>query len=392
LKVALDIHRILMLKNKIYNYLSIEIIKSFITILLTFTAIAWTVRAVSFLELMIDDGFSAYIYFKYSLLNISAILTRFVPLSFLLALVISISKFERQNELLILWTTGLNKIKITNVFFIVAGFVTLFQIILAVIINPLSLNKSRALLGETKNKQINSILKTNDFSDNFEGVTFYINSKNENGEMINIFIKDKSGTFATLGMGSDAVGSKNSTIYAKKGYIKNDKLVLFDGVIQTLNEKKELRNVNFKQTDLAISNFSTRTIKQPKIQETSTMDLVNCFLKKDKESDVLNCSFKNDKREVLETISRRTSMPLFIPLIAAIASFLLIYKKESKSSYLKKYFIFIIAFVILIFSEISLKLTGLSIFNFYMFLSSPLVLSLICYFILIKTMLHENKI
>jgi len=390
LKVALDIHRILMLKNKIYNYLSIEIIKSFITILLTFTAIAWTVRAVSFLELMIEDGFSAYIYFKYSLLNISAILTRFVPLSFLLALVISISKFERQKELLILWTTGLNKIKIANVFFLVACLVTLFQIILAVIINPLSLNKSRALLGDTKNKQMNSVFKTNDFSDNFEGVTFYINSKNKNGEMINIFIKDKSGRLAVIA--SEASGSKNSTIYAKKGYIKNNKLFLFDGVIQTLNEKKELKNINFKQTDLAISNFSTRTITQPKIQETSTMELANCFLKKEKELNVLNCSFKNDKREVLETISRRTAMPLFIPLIAAIASFLLIYKKENKSNYLKKYFIFMIAFVVLIFSEISLKFTGLSIFNFYIFLLFPLVLSLICYFMLIKTMLYENKI
>jgi lipopolysaccharide export system permease protein len=118
LKVALDRHRILMLKNKIYNYLSAEIFKNFITIILTFTAIAWTVRAVNFLDLMIEDGYTANIYFQYSLLNISTILTRFVPLSFLLALIISIAKFERQQELLILWTAGLNKIKIANFFFI----------------------------------------------------------------------------------------------------------------------------------------------------------------------------------------------------------------------------------------------------------------------------------
>ena len=106
-----------MLKNKIYNYLAGEIFKNFITILLTFTAIAWTVRAVNFLDLMIEDGFSVYIYFKYSLLNISTIVTRFVPLSFLLSMIISIAKFERQQELLILWTTGTNKIKIANIFF-----------------------------------------------------------------------------------------------------------------------------------------------------------------------------------------------------------------------------------------------------------------------------------
>jgi lipopolysaccharide export system permease protein len=130
-----------MLKNKIYKYLSTEILKNFITILLTFTAIAWTVRAVNFLDLMIEDGYSAAIYFEYSLLNISTIVTRFIPLSFLLSLIISIAKFERQQELLILWSSGLNKIKIVNIFFLISILITLFQIILSIFINPYSLNK-----------------------------------------------------------------------------------------------------------------------------------------------------------------------------------------------------------------------------------------------------------
>ncbi len=187
-----------MLKNKIYSYLSREIIKNFITILLTFTAIAWTVRSVNFLDLMIEDGYSAIIYFKYTLLNITTILTRFVPLSFLLSLIISIAKFERQQELLILWTTGLNKMKIVNVFFLVAILIMLAQIILGLIINPFFLNKSRSLLRETEMIQANSILKSSDFSDSFEGVTFYIDRKESNGRLINIFIKDTAGTLNTI--------------------------------------------------------------------------------------------------------------------------------------------------------------------------------------------------
>ena len=131
-----------MLKNKIYKYLSIVIFKNFITILLTFTAIAWTVRAVNFLDLMVNDGFSASVYFKYSLLNISTIATRFVPLSFLLSLILSVTKFERDQELMIIWTVGINKIRIANIFFILGFFLTMIQIFLGLIINPLSLNKS----------------------------------------------------------------------------------------------------------------------------------------------------------------------------------------------------------------------------------------------------------
>ena len=391
LKVALDIHQILMLKNKIYKYLSHEVFKNFITILLTFTAIVWTVRAVNFLNLMIEDGFSASVYFKYALLNISTITTRFVPLSFLLSLIISIVKFERQQELLILWTSGLNKIKITNIFFLIALFITLFQIILGLLINPFLLNKSRFLLREAAITQINSVLKSNEFSDSFKGITFYIDEKNSNEELINIFIKDTSGGLKTIV--SEIGTTVDTTIIAKKGFITNNKLILFDGTIQTLNKKKVIKNVDFEKTELDISNFSTRTITTPKIQETSSYILFLCLIKKnDGNESYQNCSFKNNRRDVIETLSRRAGMPLYIPLISVIVSFLLIHKKNKKYNYLKKYIIFIITFIILVFSEILLKFTGFSLINFFLYFFTPIVLSIVFYFLLIKNMISKRAI
>ena len=225
LEVALDIHQILMLKNKIYNYLLNEILKNFITILLTFTTIAWVVRAVNFLDLMVVDGYSSSIYFQYSLLNITTITTRFVPLALLLSLTMSIIKFERQQELLILWTSGLGKIKIVNIFILLSFFITFFQLLFSVIINPYLLNKSRFLLRDSSQIQINTILKSNDFSDSFKGLTFYIDKKKNNKELENIFIKDVGGNIDTLtssfnpepkNEGQVLSRKKNTTIIAKK--------------------------------------------------------------------------------------------------------------------------------------------------------------------------------
>jgi len=384
LKVALDIHRILMLKNKIYNYLTVEIFKNFLIILLTFSAIAWTVRAVNFLDLMIEDGFSAGIYFTYSLLNISTIITRFVPLSFLLSIIISIAKFERQQELLILWTVGINKIKIANIFFLIGFLIALCQIILSLFLNPLTLNKSRALLRETETKQINSVLKSNDFSDTFKQVTFYIDEKNENNELINIFIKDNNGSLNTIV--GEINKSNNTTIFAKKGVVFENKLILFNGTIQTLNIKNEINNINFEKTELNISNFSTRTIIQPKIQETSSFVLFDCL----KNSFSENCIFKNNKKVVIENLSRRIGMPLYIPLISVLASFLLIYKKEKKFNFLKKYTIFVFSFIILVFAEILLKYTGFSLRNFVIYFTTPLILLAILYSILAKKLISKK--
>ncbi|MDC0418107.1 LptF/LptG family permease [Pelagibacteraceae bacterium] len=377
-----------MLKNKIYIYLSAEIFKNFITILLTFTAIAWTVRAVNFLDLMIEDGYPANIYLQYSLLNISTIVTRFVPLSFLLSLIISIAKFERQQELMILWTSGLNKIKITNFFLLIGLIIALFQITLGLVVNPFSLNKSRSLLRETDVMQINSVIKSNDFSDTFKGVTFYISEKNSKNELINIFIRDNTGSLNTIV--SEVGNSNNTTIFAKKGFVENNKLILFDGIIQTLNKKKEIENMSYEKTELSIANFANRTITQPKIQETSSVGLINCMFKnKNAEELSLNCS-SNNKQNVIETLSRRAGMPLYIPLIAVVCSFMLNYRKEKKYNFLKKYTVFISAFIILILAEILLKFSGFSLINFSLYFFSPLILLLILYTLLKKNMMSEK--
>ena len=377
-----------MLKNKIYKYLSVEIFKNFVTILFTFTAIAWAVRSVNFLDLMVEDGHSSSIYFKYSLLNLTTIMSRFVPLSILLSLTISIIKFERQQELLILWSSGLSKIKIVNVFLSVAFLITLFQLLLSSFINPFFLNKSRHMLSETQSLQINSVLKSNDFSDSFKSITFFIEKKDENEQLINIFIKDTGGNINTIKGKNDA--KKDTTIIAKKGFIDGDKLILFNGNIQTLNEENDFQTIQFEKTELSLGNISPRTIKQPKIQETSSSLLLNCLLNKNFIINLTTCADKNYNKEVIQTLSRRMGSPLYIPLITIIISFLLINKNENKFNFLNKYILFIISFIILILAEILLKYTGFASAIAVSYFIIPLFMFLFSYVVLFKKIKIEK--
>ena len=95
-----------MLQNKIYQNFTKEIIKTFLVILFGFSIIAWTVRAVNFLDLIVESGYSVLTYFQYSFLNLFGIMTKFIPLSFLIALIIFILKQIQENEFIILWTSG----------------------------------------------------------------------------------------------------------------------------------------------------------------------------------------------------------------------------------------------------------------------------------------------
>ena len=212
-----------MLKNKIYKYFVTEIIKSFLTILFALTAIAWTVRAVNFLDLIVENGHSISTYLFFSFLNVTNIITKFIPLSFLLALFLSILKFERKNELLILWTNGFNKIKLANLFLVISIVVLIVQLFFAVILTPNALNKSRNFIKSSGFDSMTSIIKINDFSDSFRNVTMYVSSKDENNELTNIFIRDTGNTFSGLVSNKDT--SRDTTITAEKGYF--DKRIIY---------------------------------------------------------------------------------------------------------------------------------------------------------------------
>ena len=375
-----------MLKNKIYRYFTAEIFKSFLTILFAFTTIAWTIRAVNFLDLIVEDGHSVITYLSFSFFNITNIITKFIPLAFLLSLVLSLIKFERQNELIILWTTGLNKIKLVNLLLYVSVLVLILQLLFATFITPSALNKSRKIIKTSGLESISSVVKTNDFSDSLKGVTFYVDSI-QNNMMKNIFIRDESQVFKSII--SEQENSRNTTIISENGYFKDGKLIMFNGLIQTQKLDGEINNINFEKTTLLLDRLSSRSIILPKLQETSTVTLINCVLKNNNSEKLLNCP-KDVKKDVIETISRRLGMPLYIPVIALISSFLLIANRQNKKESSRSYLYFFISFLILVWAEIFVRYSGFSFLSFMTFFVTPIFLLPIAYIFLLRLMKREK--
>ena len=378
-----------MLSNKIYKHFFLELSKYFFIVLFTFTAIVWAVQAVNYLDLIVDDGHAVTIYLGYSLLNISKILTKFIPLSFLLALFLTILKLEDESEFMILWTAGLNKIRVVNFFLCVSFIVTFIQITLASFINPEVLNYSRSLIRSSNLDFISSMIKTNQFNDTVEGLTIYVEEKDENDLMKNIFIRDDKKILKGLDNPKD---SGNITIFAEKGKIeKRDKsyLALENGVIQTENKSKEIQSINFKKTSLLLQGMKTKSITQPKLQETSSIILMECLFKKDMEEKLLNCA-KKSKLDALSEFNRRFGMPLYIPYVAVLCSFLLIGRNDSKRKHLYKYFYFGIAFISLVMAEILVRYSGKSLNYSLIYYLIPILSVPLLYLILFRKFFFEN--
>ena len=373
-----------MFKNKIYSYFLKEILKSFFTILFAFSVIAWTVRSVNFLDLIVDDGHSLITYLYFSFLNITNVIAKFIPLAFLFALNFSLIKFERQNELVILWMSGVKKIKLVNLLFVFSLFILLLQLLFSVFVTPYTLNKSRALVRDSTVSSFDILIKTNNFSDSLNKTTFFVEKINDKRELETIFIRDESNVFKSLNNSNEQ--QSNVSIFANKGKVEGKKIVLYNGIIQSQNKEGRLNNLNFKKTELTINDISTKSIKVPKIQETSTKSLLSCFSNSGfyflKSLDYSNCKYSKEKKEVFQTLSRRIVMPFYIPLIALMSCFLLTSNLRKKRNYLNTYSIFFVGFITLVLAEIFLRYTGISTINTISYFLSPIIMIPITYFLL----------
>ena len=176
------------MKKTIYKYFFNEFLRYFIITLFALSVIVWTIQAVNYLDLVSEDGHAFTIYFFYSLLTLSKVVTKLIPFCFLIAAVLTVSKLEADNELMVLWTSGLNKIHISNLLFTISLLVMLLQLLFTTAINPNLLYSSRMLLKNSELQFIPSLLKERQFNDTVEGLTIFVDKKDNNQTFKNIFI------------------------------------------------------------------------------------------------------------------------------------------------------------------------------------------------------------
>ena len=385
------------MKNKIYTYFFLEFCRYFIIILFAVSAIVWTVQAVNFLDLVTDDGHAFNVYFTFSALGIPKIITKLIPFSFLVAIILTLLKLEKDNELIILWTSGLNKIKIVNLILRISILILIIQIILASAITPTFLNISRSVIKNSNLQFFPSLLKEKQFNDTIKNLTIFVEKKNPDGNFEKIFIRDKNRLIKDEGI-------KSSTIFAKTGYLKKSNntynLILKEGTIQKEDNNGKIISIIFDETDLPLSMLSTKSTSAVKIQETSTIYLLSClgdknlipinFLGYKKLFDCQKFKNESSKTVLLSEINRRFGMPFYIPALALIACFVLSSRQENKYSTLNKLVFFVIGFLVLVFAEIFVRYSGISDFYFYLYYFIPVAIIPIAYILLLKNFKYEN--
>ena len=373
------------MKKIIFIKLLLDCLIFFLLALFGISTIIWVFQAVNFLDIMIEDGRNYNVYFSYTLLNFPKIIGRILPFALFFSFSYTFLKYENNNELIIFWNHGINKIHVVNFFFWISILIMLSQIILLSIIVPKSQEIARSKLRGSNIDYFEGLIKPKKFNDAIKGLTIFAENKNVNGEFKNIYIKKNNSeegfqiTFAKKG------------IFEFKGNKKI--LVLYDG--QTLTQKgKNVTDFDFSKSDFGLANMESHLTTHKKIQEQSTISLIKCmqFVFEIKEYNIVNC-YKNQPRGAYKELIRRVISPFYIPVLILISLLLILTSKENLKYNKNKYTIFFIGFGIIILSESSLGYVTNNLMKNTLIMTLPIILTSIIYFIFVyKLKLFNRKL
>ena len=359
------------MKKILFRKLLIDYLSFFLIALLGSSIVVWVFQAVNFLDIMIEDGRDYTIYINYSLLNFPKILSRLYPFVLFFSIFHITSKFEYNNELLILWNFGVNKIELINFIFRFSLILMIVQIIFSSLIIPKSQDLARSFLRSSTVNFFGNFIKPQRFNDTIKDVTIYSERKDNEGNLFNLYLKKQ-------------IDQNNFQItYAKKGVFKEFNnipiLVLFDGATIT-GKNDKITNFSFSKSDFPLNNFSSNATTYKKTQELSSFNLLKCLQllnskKKVGEKKIENCS-KENLRNIYKELYKRFLIPFYIPLLVLIPFLLILSSKESSNYSKLKIITFLIGLFFIIFSETTVKIIS----NIYF---KNLLISLIPFFLLI---------
>ncbi len=362
----------------LFRKLLIDCLIFFLITLVSSSIIIWVFQAVNFLDIMIEDGRDYLVYINYTLLNFPKIVSKVLPFVFFFSFFYVISRYELNNELIIFWNFGVNKIQLINFLLIFSIFLTVIQISLAAFIVPASQDKARSFLRTSSVNFLESFIKQKKFNDTIKNVTIYTDGKDKNGNLLNIYLKKEENI------------DNFQITYAKKGNFINKKdakiLVLYEG--ETINVVKDkITNFRFSKSDFNLKNLETNTTTYIKTQEVSTFKLLKCYLKLNnlnflnidtKDVIIENCVPEN-LNNVIKELFKRFIIPFYIPSLMLIILFLILKSKENVNYFNYRIFIFLLGLLIIISSEMSLRFIKNDIFENVKIFIIPIIIMILIY-------------
>ena len=366
------------MKKIIFRKFLLDYLTFFTIALISSATVIWVFQAVNFLDLMIEDGRDYLVYIKYSLLNFPKVIGKIFIFVLFFSLYYTTIKYELNNELILFWNFGINKIKLVNFVFIVSIFLMIIHIIINSFIVPQSQNRAKNLINSSEVNFVDNFVKGQKFNDKIKGLTLYAEKKDKNENLKNLYLK------------RELDKNEFQITYAKEGkfnLVGNIPfLVLYDGATITSRNNK-ITNISFSKSDFSLANLKSNRTTYIKTQEMYSSKLIICIQNiyqfNNKKNDLKNNSIKNcdlnNINNIFVELYKRFIIPFYIPVLSIIALLIITTSKENPHYQKWRLITFLFGFFIILFSETTTRLISKNLIENILLFLIPLFLLFLLY-------------
>ena len=373
------------MKKLIFRKFLLDAFLSFLIVIFSFSLIVWVIQAVNYLDFVSEDGHGFKVYFLYTLFNFPKIFTKLFLISLFISLFYIILKYEEANELSIYWSVGISKINFINKILKFSILLLILQLSLTSYFYPKSQDMSKSFIRMSNIDFFPSLIKEKKFIDTLSNLTIYVDEQSDDKKQFkNILIKDQKKSI-----------NEYQIIVASDGIIKNKNnmnyLILKKGEIFSNSNNKDFSSFKFDNFEFSLSNFDSKTMVVPKIQENKSSNIIKCYLNNSNlnrkfyiNPEELRICDEDIKKEIVQEVFKRFYQPFFIPILCLIACIQIVNSKFNYNYHFYKIMIFIFGIIVLFTSEILIKYTGKNFTQDMFILVFPIIIFSLIYLFVFK--------
>ncbi|MGJ3233215.1 MAG: LptF/LptG family permease [Oceanicaulis sp.] len=245
------------------------------------SALAILTQSLSNLDLVAEDGGTAFALFQITLLAMPQVVALLLPIAVFLATAIAMNRMVSDSELTVGAAAGLSRRERLSPFLRLAIYAVLINLVINLFVQPASFREMREILYEIRTDVVAGFMREGEFVRLGQNVTFYTREIGDGGVMYDVFIED--------GREDQAVAYS-----ARRGVVARAEtgpvMLLEDGVRTELDAQGALAQLTFSSTEFDLSVFidsaAAFTFKEsdkylPELLDPSAADLARARSRED---------------------------------------------------------------------------------------------------------------
>ena len=219
-----------------------------VTVALTFAI--WLTQSLRFVDYIVNRGLPASSFLAFIALLLPSFLGVVLPIAGFCAVLFVYNKLVMDSELIVLRATGLSQSQLARPALILAGIVTIFVYSISLYFLPVSYRTFRELQLSHRNDYSAVLLQEGVFNTLVDGITVYVRSRTNDGELLGILVHDSRKP------------DKPVTMMAEQGA-----LVVTDAGPRVVMVNGNRQEVDRKTGKLSLLYFDRYTIELAQLQE-----------------------------------------------------------------------------------------------------------------------------